>query len=101
YAAFRHNDLMSEVPTQDNSNTAANVAPNGTSNVPPDVAAPRQDVQHGLDGVLAFESQIAEPDKDGSALRYRGVDLDDLVGRVPFEKVWGRLVDGPCQPGLT
>ena len=91
---------MSEVPTQDNSNTAANVAPNGTSNVPPDVAAQRQNVQHGLEGVLAFESQIAEPDKAGSALRYRGVDIDDLVGRVPFENVWGLLVDGAFQPGL-
>jgi len=57
-------------------------------------------VQHGLEGVIAFESKIAEPDKEGSALRYRGVDIDDLVGRVPFEKIWGLLVDGSYEPGL-
>src|SRR5690348_4314976 len=58
------------------------------------------EVQHGLVGVVAFETQIAEPDKEGSALRYRGVDIEDLVGRVPFENVWGLLVDGSYQPGL-
>ncbi|MFS0886549.1 citrate synthase 2 [Aeromicrobium sp. 179-A 4D2 NHS] len=57
-------------------------------------------VHHGLEGVVAFESKIAEPDKEGSALRYRGVDIDDLVGRVPFEKIWGLLVDGSYEPGL-
>lgn len=57
-------------------------------------------VHHGLEGVIAFESEIAEPDKEGSALRYRGVDIDDLVGRVPFEKIWGLLVDGAYDPGL-
>ena len=49
------------------------------------------EVQHGLEGVVAFETQIAEPDKEGSSLRYRGVDIEDLTGRVPFEKVWGLL----------
>ena len=58
------------------------------------------EVHHGLEGVVAFESEIAEPDKEGSALRYRGVDIDDLVGRVPFEKIWGLLVDGAYEPGL-
>ena len=29
----------------------------------------------GLEGVVAFETQIAEPDRDGGALRYRGVDV--------------------------
>lgn len=58
------------------------------------------DIQHGLEGVVAFETQIAEPDKEGSALRYRGVDIEDLVGRVPFENVWGLLVDGAYYPGL-
>ena len=57
-------------------------------------------VHHGLEGVVAFESEIAEPDKEGSALRYRGVDIDDLVGRVPFARVWGLLVDGAYEPGL-
>ena len=54
----------------------------------------------GLEGVVAFETEIAEPDRDGGALRYRGVDIEDLVGRVPFEKVWGLLVDGAPEPGL-
>ena len=54
----------------------------------------------GLEGVIAFESEIAEPDKEGSALRYRGVDIEELVGRVPFGKVWGLLVDGHFKPGL-
>ena len=58
------------------------------------------EVHHGLEGVVAFETEIAEPDKEGSALRYRGVDIEDLVGRVPFENVWGLLVDGSVRrPG--
>ena len=58
------------------------------------------DVKHGLEGVVAFETDIAEPDREGGALRYRGVDIEDLVGRVPFENVWGLLVDGAFEPGL-
>jgi citrate synthase len=54
----------------------------------------------GLEGVIAFRTSIAEPDKEGGALRYRGVDIEDLVGQVPFEKVWGLLVDGSFDPGL-
>src|ERR687891_1511126 len=54
----------------------------------------------GLEGVVAFQTEIAEPDKEGGALRYRGVDIEDLVGHVPFEKVWGLLVDGRYEPGL-
>jgi citrate synthase len=58
------------------------------------------EVPSGLEGVIAFETEIAEPDKEGSALRYRGVDIEDLVGTVPFEQVWGLLVDGHFLPGL-
>jgi len=58
------------------------------------------EVESGLEGVVAFATEIAEPDKEGSALRYRGVDIEDLVGRVPFEQVWGLLVDGSYVPGL-
>src|SRR3954454_24229218 len=57
-------------------------------------------VQSGLEGVVAFATEIAEPDKEGGALRYRGVDIEDLVGAVPYEKVWGLLVDGTFDPGL-
>jgi len=58
------------------------------------------EVRSGLEGVVAFQSEIAEPDRDGGALRYRGVDIEDLVGAVPFEQVWGLLVDGAFKPGL-
>jgi len=58
------------------------------------------DFRPGLEGVIAFESMIAEPDKEGGALRYRGVDINDLVGRVPFGHVWGLLVDNEFNPGL-
>ncbi len=51
------------------------------------------DVQSGLEGVVAFATEIAEPDREGGALRYRGVDIEELVGAVPFEQVWGLLVD--------
>src|ERR1044072_1292194 len=59
-----------------------------------------EQVRSGLEGVVAFATEIAEPDKEGSALRYRGVDIEDLVGNVPFEQVWGLLVDGAFLPGL-
>jgi len=59
------------------------------------------EVHHGLEGVVAFETEIAEPDKEGSALRYRGVDIEEIVGRVPFENIWGLLIDGSYTPGLA
>ena len=62
--------------------------------------APVQQVQEGLEGVVAFATEIAEPDKEGSALRYRGVDIEDLVGRVSYGNVWGLLVDNKFNPGL-
>ena len=43
----------------------------------------------GLEGVVAFETEIAEPDRDGGALRYRGVDIEDLVGVVPVREGLG------------
>jgi citrate synthase len=66
----------------------------------------------GLEGVIAFETEIAEPDKDGGSLRYRGVDIEDLVGKVTFGNVWALLVDGkfgrrpspspsPCTPATS
>jgi citrate synthase len=58
------------------------------------------EVKSGLEGVVAFETQIAEPDREGGALRYRGVDIEELVGEVPFEQVWGLLVDGQLEPGM-
>src|SRR5437763_4328336 len=58
------------------------------------------EVQSGLEGVVAFATEIAEPDRAGGSLRYRGVDIEELVGNVPFEQVWGLLVDGTLLPGL-
>jgi citrate synthase len=54
----------------------------------------------GLEGVVAFETEIAEPDKEGGALRYRGVDIEELVGHVSYGHVWGLLVDNKFAPGL-
>src|SRR5690606_35062621 len=62
--------------------------------------AEMQDFVPGLEGVIAFETEIAEPDKEGGALRYRGVDIEDLIGRVSFANVWALLVDGEFGPGL-
>jgi citrate synthase len=73
--------------------TASAAAAPGTA-VPPDFVS-------GLEGVVAFTTDIAEPDKDGGALRYRGVDIEDLVvGRVTFGDVWALLVDGEFGRGL-
>src|ERR687885_2880516 len=51
------------------------------------------DFKPGLEGVVAVETEIAEPDREGGSLRYRGVDIEDLVGHYPYENVWGLLVD--------
>jgi citrate synthase len=80
----------------DNASSGQLVAPASNSAV----ATAEPEVQSGLEGVVAFATEIAEPDKEGSALRYRGVDIEDLVGAVPFEQVWGLLVDGHFLPGL-
>src|ERR1700709_2500707 len=64
------------------------------------MAAADTEFRPGLEGVIAFETEIAEPDKDGGALRYRGVDIEDLVGKVTFGNVWALLVDGRFGPGL-
>ncbi|MDQ4082271.1 MAG: citrate synthase, partial [Actinomycetota bacterium] len=58
------------------------------------------DFRPGLEGVIAFETEIAEPDREGGALRYRGVDIEELVGAKPYEKVWGLLVDQSFEPGM-
>jgi citrate synthase len=51
------------------------------------------DFKPGLEGVVAVETEIAEPDRDGGQLRYRGIDIEELVGHYPYEHVWGLLVD--------
>ncbi len=64
------------------------------------MTATTTEVQSGLEGVVAFATEIAEPDRAGGALRYRGVNIEELVGNVPFEQVWGLLVDGRLLPGM-
>lgn len=54
----------------------------------------------GLEDVIAFETEVAEPDREGGALRYRGVDIQELVDKVSFGNVWGLLVDDSYDPGL-
>jgi citrate synthase len=71
----------------------------------PTASAPSADAaddgfRPGLEGVIAFRTEIAEPDRDGGALRYRGVNLEDLAGKVTFGDVWGLLVDGRFGHGL-
>ena len=51
------------------------------------------DFKPGLEGIVAVETEIAEPDREGGSLRYRGIDIEELVGNVPYENVWGLLVD--------
>ena len=51
------------------------------------------DFSPGLEGVVAVETEIMEPDREGGTLRYRGVDVEPLIGKVPYENVWGLLVD--------
>jgi citrate synthase len=55
------------------------------------------DAPSGLEGVITFRMEVAEPDREGGSLR-DGADIEDLVGPVPFEKVWGLLLDGEYEP---
>jgi len=48
------------------------------------------DFKPGLEGVVAVETEIAEPDREGGSLRYRGIDID----REPIVV----RADGRCQP---
>src|SRR5581483_10328718 len=83
-------------------NRASNRPPRGHRPVRSAAMSTTSDFRPGLEGVVAFETEIAEPDKDGGSLRYRGIDIEELVGRYPFENVWGLLVDedinSPLQP---
>ena len=66
----------------------------------PSVPPPPPGFRPGLEGHVAFRTRIAEPDRDGGALRYRGVDVEELAGRVTFGNVWALLVDGRFGAGL-
>ena len=55
------------------------------------------DFKPGLEGVVAVETEIAEPELTGGSLRYRGIDIEELVGSYPYENVWGLLVDNDLE----
>src|SRR3954453_20916226 len=55
-------------------------------------------IRNGLEGVVAFTTEIAEPDRDGGALRYRGVDVEELVGSLAFEGRGGPPGRRPPRP---
>ena len=57
------------------------------------MSSSNNDFRPGLEGVVAVETEIAEPDREGGSLRYRGIDIENLVGHYPYENVWGLLVD--------
>src|ERR1039457_4242976 len=58
------------------------------------------DFKPGLEGVIAFETEIAEPDKEGGALQCGGFDVQGVCGRVQRGHVWGLRVDKAFAPGL-
>src|SRR3954467_1059820 len=58
------------------------------------------DFKPGLEGVVAVETEIAEPDREGGSLRYRGIDIEELVGHYPYECVWGLLVDNDLHSAM-
>jgi citrate synthase len=58
------------------------------------------DFKPGLEGIIAVQTEIAEPDREGGTLRYRGVDITELVGHYPYECVWGLLVDNDLHSAM-
>ena len=57
------------------------------------MTATASDFKPGLEGVVAVETDIMEPDREGGTLRYRGIDVEPLIGKYPYENIWGLLVD--------
>jgi citrate synthase len=92
--------------TEDRRSIVTIAPPSAVPTAPkPDKAALPNGIPHdfvpGLAGVPAFTTEIAEPDRDGGALRYRGVNIEDLVAeKVEFGDVWALLVDGKFGAGL-
>lgn len=54
----------------------------------------------GFEGATAFTTSICRPSGEGDELRYRGVDISELVGVRPYDDVWRLLVDGDPGSGL-
>jgi hypothetical protein len=58
---------------------ATDSAPDVAKPPAPNVVSP--DFVPGLSGVVAFTTEIAEPDRHGGALRYRGVNVENRSPR--------------------
>ena len=54
----------------------------------------------GLKVLSHSRRRSPSPTGKGASLRYRGVDIEDLVGHVSYGNVWGLLVDNEFNPGL-
>jgi len=52
-------------------------------------SAAQSEFRPGLEGVVAFRTEIAEPDRDGGVLRYRGVDIEDLKIFFVWNNIFG------------
>jgi citrate synthase len=54
----------------------------------------------GLEGVVAFETEIAEPDREGGSLRYRGVDIESWSAGIASSRCgdssWTRASSPAC-----
>lgn len=53
-----------------------------------------------MNGRTGAQAAISSVDPETGELRYRDRDITALVGREPFEAVWGLLVDGHLNPAL-
>src|SRR6188474_484041 len=51
-------------------------------------------VFEGLEGVLVARTQLSEVDGAGGRLKVRGHAIEALAGELPFEAIWGLLLDG-------
>jgi citrate synthase len=61
-------------------------------------AVQSSEVQSGLEGVVAFATEIAEPDKEGGALRYRGVDIETWSAPFPTSRCGACWWTGASNP---
>ena len=61
-----------------------------------------EEIANGLDGVVAFATEIAEPDRAGGSLRYRGYDVNELAEKSNYEETAYLLLYGqlPSQAQL-
>lgn len=54
----------------------------------------------GFEGVTAFTTAICRPSSEGDELRFRGVDIREIVGTYSFDSVWRLLVEDDLGSGL-